>query len=138
MSILTRYLNRVGGKAAVEALEEGDYGPELCRLIARVRPELDVYLVTERAVENIAGLDLGTCRRVFYNQEDFLELHLNIIRGVNARYKTPFFTALKEYSKQPTGVFHAMPISRGKSISRSHWSGCCSLSQADWMLFPIL
>ena len=40
---------------------------------------------------------------------------------MNRRYKTPFFTALKEYSKQPTGVFHAMPISRGKSISRSHW-----------------
>jgi arginine decarboxylase len=58
---------------------------------------------------------------VFYNQEDFLELHLNILRGVNLRYKTPFFTALKEYSKQPTGVFHAMPISRGKSITRSHW-----------------
>ncbi|MEM8821122.1 MAG: aminotransferase class I/II-fold pyridoxal phosphate-dependent enzyme, partial [Pseudomonadota bacterium] len=61
------------------------------------------------------------CRRVFYNQEDFQELHLNILRGVNNRYKTPFFTALKEYSKQPTGVFHAMPISRGKSITRSHW-----------------
>ncbi len=37
------------------------------------------------------------------------------------RYKTPFFSALVEYSKQPTGVFHAMPISRGKSITRSHW-----------------
>ena len=121
LSILTKYLNRVGGKEAVEALEEEDYGPELCRLIARVRPELDAYLITDRSVEDIAGRDLGRCRRVFYNQEDFLELHLNILRGVNARYKTPFFTALKEYSKQPTGVFHAMPISRGKSISRSHW-----------------
>ncbi|MEO1280083.1 MAG: aminotransferase class I/II-fold pyridoxal phosphate-dependent enzyme, partial [Planctomycetota bacterium] len=69
----------------------------------------------------IAGRDLGGCRRVFYNQEDFQELHLNILRGVSNRYKTPFFTALKEYSKQPTGVFHAMPISRGKSITRSHW-----------------
>ena len=58
---------------------------------------------------------------MFYNQEDFLELHLNILRGVQARYKSPFFTALVEYSKQPTGVFHALPISRGKSISRSHW-----------------
>ena len=50
-----------------------------------------------------------------------MELHLNILRGVNRRYQTPFFTALKAYSKQPTGVFHAMPISRGKSISKSHW-----------------
>ncbi len=105
----------------IEALQPEDYGPELCRLIAKVRPELDAYLVTDRSVEDIAGLDLGICRRVFYNQEDFMELHLNILRGVQARYKTPFFTALVEYSKQPTGVFHAMPISRGKSITRSHW-----------------
>ena len=68
--------------------------------------------MTERSVEEIAGMDLGICRRVFYNQEDFSELHLNILRGVQSRYKTPFFTALVEYSKQPTGVFHAMPISR--------------------------
>ncbi|MCK8464067.1 aminotransferase class I/II-fold pyridoxal phosphate-dependent enzyme [Aliiroseovarius sp. S1339] len=121
LAILTRYLNRAGGIEDIEALEPENYGPELCRLIAKVRPELDAYLVTDRSVEDIAGLDLGICRRVFYNQEDFLELHLNILRGVQARYKTPFFTALVEYSKQPTGVFHALPISRGKSISRSHW-----------------
>jgi arginine decarboxylase len=119
--ILTKYLNRAGGPDEIDALQAEDYGPELCRLLARVRPELDAYLVTERSVEDIAGLDLGVCRRVFYNQEDFMELHLNILRGVQARYKTPFFTALVEYSKQPTGVFHAMPISRGKSITRSHW-----------------
>lgn len=121
LPILTRYLNRAGGIDEIEEIAPEDYGPELCRLIAKVRPELDAYLVTDRSVEAIAGLDLGICRRVFYNQEDFMELHLNILRGVQARYKTPFFTALKEYSKQPTGVFHAMPISRGKSISRSHW-----------------
>nr|WP_281967324.1 ornithine decarboxylase [Roseovarius nanhaiticus] len=121
LPILERYLNRAGGIKALAELDPGNYGPELCRMIARVRPELDAYLITDRSVEDIAGLDLGICRRVFYNQEDFLELHLNIIRGVQARYKTPFFTALVEYSKQPTGVFHAMPISRGKSISRSHW-----------------
>ncbi len=120
-AILNRYLNRAGGLEAMQNLDPGNYGPELCRMIARVRPELDAYLITDRSVEDIAGLDLGICRRVFYNQEDFLELHLNILRGVQARYKTPFFTALVEYSKQPTGVFHAMPISRGKSINRRHW-----------------
>ncbi|NNF23509.1 MAG: aminotransferase class I/II-fold pyridoxal phosphate-dependent enzyme [Rhodobacteraceae bacterium] len=119
--ILTRYLNRAGGQDEIESVASENLGPELCRLVARVRPELDAYLVTERSVEDIAGMDLGICRRVFYNQEDFMELHLNILRGVQARNKTPFFTALVEYSKQPTGVFHAMPISRGKSISRSHW-----------------
>jgi arginine decarboxylase len=121
LPILTKYLDRAGGESSIEDIAPEDYGPELCRLVAKVRPELDAYLVTDRSVEDIAGHDLGICRRVFYNQEDFMELHLNILRGVQARFKTPFFTALKEYSKQPTGVFHAMPISRGKSISRSHW-----------------
>jgi arginine decarboxylase len=121
LPILTRYLSRAGGIEELEDIPHQDLGPELCRLIAKVRPELDAYLVTDRSVEDIAGHDLGICRRVFYNQEDFMELHLNILRGVQARYNTPFFTALKEYSRQPTGVFHAMPISRGKSITRSHW-----------------
>lgn len=119
--ILHKYLNRAGTQDELEAIAPENLGPELCRRIERVRPELDVYLVTDRSVEDIAGFDLGTCRRVFYNQEDFLELHLNVIRGVEARQNTPFFTALVDYSKQPTGVFHAMPISRGKSINRSHW-----------------
>ncbi len=121
LPILTRFLARAGDTHELETLPSENYSTELCRLIAKVRPELDTFLITDRSVEAVAGLNLGLCRRVFYNQEDFQELHLNILRGVQARYKTPFFTALKEYSKQPTGVFHAMPISRGKSISRSHW-----------------
>jgi len=120
LPVLKRYLNRVGDENMAE-IDPDDYGPELCRLINKVRPELDMFLVTDQSVEDIAGRDLGGCKRVFYNQEDYLELHLNILRGVGARYQTPFFTALKEYSRQPTGVFHAMPISRGKSITRSHW-----------------
>ena len=67
------------------------------------------------------GADLGNCRRVFYNQEDHLDLHLNILRGVSDRFEAPFFNALTQYARKPTGVFHAMPISRGKSITRSHW-----------------
>ena len=121
LPILQQYVSHIGDEEEVDALLPSDYGPEACRLIAKVRPELDAYLVTDRSAEDIALMDLGLCRRVFYNQEDFLELHLNILRGVARRYKTPFFTALKDYSRQPTGVFHAMPISRGKSISRSHW-----------------
>ncbi|MFK7858044.1 MAG: aminotransferase class I/II-fold pyridoxal phosphate-dependent enzyme [Granulosicoccus sp.] len=120
MPLLRRYLNQLGDEDT-DMLSPGDYGPELCRLINKMRPELDTYLVTDQAVEDLAGRDLGGCRRIFYNQEDFQELHLNILRGVDARYNTPFFNALKKYSRQPTGVFHALPISRGKSISKSHW-----------------
>jgi arginine decarboxylase len=46
-----------------------------------------------------------------------IDLYLSILRGVAARYEMPFFTALTSYSRQPTGVFHGLPISRGKSGS---------------------
>ncbi len=119
---LRRYMKRIGTPDA-EALDPDAWEQELCRLLNSLRPELDIYLVTDESVETVAGQRLKGCRRVFYNQDDFLELHTNILRGVDARYETPFFNALKEYSRRPTGVFHALPISRGKSIARSHWIG---------------
>ena len=120
LELLSAFLDRLGDEKLSD-IDPEECGPELCRLLRKVRPELDVFLVTDRSVEDIAGRNLSGCRRVFYNLEDHMELHLNILRGVNARYETPFFTALKEYSRQPTGVFHALPISRGKSITRSNW-----------------
>jgi len=75
------------GDDDLDDLEPHDYGVELCRLLAKIRPELDVYLVTDRGVEDVAGLNLGNCRRVFYNSEDFTELHLNILRGIQQRYQ---------------------------------------------------
>jgi len=120
LEILHRYLAAVDEGKAEQQLDV-DRGPMLGQAIADLRPELDLYLVTDVAVENIAGAATQSFRRVFYRQEDYLELHLSILRGVGARYQTPFFTALREYSRQPTGVFHAMPISRGKSVTKSHW-----------------
>ena len=93
----------------------------LARRLARLRPELDLYLMTEIDVEEIAGHLSHHFRRVFHAQEGSLELHLSILAGVAARYRTPFFEALRHYSHRPTGVFHALPISQGKSIVSSHW-----------------
>lgn len=120
LGLLEQYLERVG---LLELVDEDGVaeGAQLARLIGCLRPELDCFLVTDMSIEDIAGRLPRNVSRVFYRKEDFLELHLNILRGVNERYKTPFFNALKEYSVQPTGVFHAMPISRGKSIAKSHW-----------------
>jgi arginine decarboxylase len=89
--------------------------------LAKLRPELDLYLMTEIDVEDIAGRLGQYFRRVFHAREGMLELHLSILHGVAARYRTPFFSALKQYSHRPTGVFHALPISQGKSIVNSHW-----------------
>src|SRR3970282_1097564 len=53
--------------------------------------------------------------------DQFLELHLSILKGIRARYETPFFDALRRYSKRPTGVFHALPVARAKAITQGHW-----------------
>lgn len=101
--------------------DPSEYSVILARMMNKIRPELDLFHVTDQSVEDIAIKVGDTCKRVFYNSEDFMELHLNILRSIDQRFKSPFFTALKTYSSQPTGVFHAMPISRGKSIIKSHW-----------------
>jgi len=120
LEILQRYLATIDETEYEDALDN-TRGPLLGNLLAEVRPELDLYLVTDGAVEDIAGNVSQKFSRIFYQQEDYLDLHLNILRGIESRYETPFFTALRKYSQQPTGVFHAMPISRGKSITKSHW-----------------
>jgi arginine decarboxylase len=93
----------------------------LARSLARIRPELDLYLMTEIAVEDLAGRLSHHFRRIFHTREGSLELHLSIMDGIAARYRAPFFSALRSYSHRPTGVFHALPISHGKSIVNSHW-----------------
>ncbi len=96
-------------------------GPILGKLIKKFRPELDTYYVTDTALSNLKDSTLKSFRRIFYRVEDLQELHLTILRGIGERFETPFFSALKEYSKKPTGVFHAMPISRGNSVFKSRW-----------------
>lgn len=102
---------------------DGNVGIRLGERIRSLRPELDLFLVTDAPVEDVASHIGRSFRRIFYRSEDYLELHLSILKGIRERYETPFFDALRAYSQKPTGVFHALPISRGKSISKSHWIG---------------
>jgi arginine decarboxylase len=120
LEILQRYLAQIN-ESEYEDTPASERGPLLGNLLAELRPELDLYLVTDASVEDIAGNVTQKFSRIFYQQEDYLDLHLNILRGIQHRYETPFFNALRKYSRQPTGVFHAMPISRGKSVTKSHW-----------------
>ncbi|MDE1993404.1 MAG: decarboxylase [Rhizobiaceae bacterium] len=94
----------------------------LARALKRVRPDLDVYLLSDREVEKLAGdASADAIRRIFYAVEEPLELHLAILEGVRARYETPFFDNLKNYARRPIGTFHALPIARGKSVFHSDW-----------------
>ncbi len=89
--------------------------------IRQLRPELDLYYVTDTPINGLSDSALQNFTRIFYRKEDVQELHLSILMGIKERFETPFYTALKEYSKKPTGVFHAMPVSRGNSVFKSNW-----------------
>ena len=106
----------------LEDKTEAELGPILGKMIKEFRPELDLYLVTDKSITATDDNELKVFRRVFYRQEDLQELHLSIKRAIASRFETPFFSALVDYSQRPTGVFHAMPISRGNSVFKSHWA----------------
>lgn len=105
----------------LDSKSESELGPLLGKLVKQFRPELDVYYVTDTALTNLKDSTLQMFNRIYYRREDIQELHLGIILGIRERYETPFFSALREYSQTPTGVFHAMPISRGNSVFKSRW-----------------
>ena len=100
----------------------GQQGLALARALKLLRPELDLYYLCDRQAEKLAG-DPGTAsiRRIFYQVEDFLELHLSILDGIAERYSTPYFDNLQKYAQRPMGTFHALPVARGKSIFKSNW-----------------
>ena len=119
--MLRRFLD--GVDQDIEKMPEFERGPLLGRQIAQLRPELDLYLVTDVNVEDIAARVGEVFKRVFFGEEDHIELYSSIMKGVGERHRTPFFNALRDYAKQPTGVFHALPLARGKSIMNSNWIG---------------
>ncbi|MBE7524246.1 MAG: decarboxylase [Burkholderiales bacterium] len=99
-----------------------DLGASLARVLHVVRPELDLFLVTDHDIARLAGSeDAGGLRRVFYGVEEPMEIHLSIQDGIKDRYATPYFDNLKDYAARPIGTFHALPIARGKSIFKSNW-----------------
>ncbi len=101
---------------------ENDLPLTLANVLKRVRPDLDIYLLSDRHVESMAGdARAASVRRVLYAVEELLELHLSVLEGVAARFRTPFFDNLKKYARRPISTFHALPIARGKSVFKSDW-----------------
>ena len=99
-----------------------DLSMSLARGLKQLRPELDIYFLSDREVEKVAGdVNADFLRRVFYQVEEPLELHLSILDGVADRFDTPYFDNLQKYAQRPIGTFHALPVARGKSIFKSNW-----------------
>jgi len=99
-----------------------DCSMALAQGLKQLRPELDIYFLSDRKVESIAGdVNANFLRRVFYQVEEPLELHLSILDGIADRFDTPYFDNLQKYARRPIGTFHALPVARGKSIFKSNW-----------------
>src|SRR5437764_55022 len=96
---------------------------ELAKAVKQIRPELDIFLLSGSEVEKIAGDAIAAecIRRIFYQVEEPLELHLSILDAIADRFETPFFDNLQKYAQRPIGTFHALPVARGKSIFKSNW-----------------
>ena len=95
---LTRYADFDGESLAAEGR---GLGTKLAALIKNFRPELDIYLITDRSVEALAASDeAAAIRRIFFDVEEALEIHLSIMDGVNDRYRTPYFSNLLNYSPE--------------------------------------
>src|SRR5438067_5737011 len=105
------------------SITSGQQSLELASALKQIRPELDIFLLSSRDVEKIAA-DPTTAecvRRVFYQVEEPLELHLSIMDAIADRFETPYFDNLQKYAQRPMGTFHALPVARGKSIFKSNW-----------------
>lgn len=93
----------------------------LCRSIRSVRPEVDHILISEQSAFEMTDYQRAQFDRVLFHVNPFQDLHAAILSGVRQRFSTPFFDALQAYSRQPKGVFHALPLSRGASVKGSPW-----------------
>jgi arginine decarboxylase len=114
---LTSHLAATGGVGASR-----QHGLDLAKAVKLVRPELDIFFLSDREVEKVAGDVSAECiRRVFYQVEEPLELHLSILDAIADRFNTPYFENLQKYAQRPIGTFHALPVARGKSIFKSNW-----------------
>lgn len=93
----------------------------LCNSIRHIRPEVEHYLISEQSAAELPFHIRNYFDRVLFHVDPFHDLHAAILNGVRNRFSTPFFNALQAYSRQPKGVFHALPLSRGASIKDSPW-----------------
>ncbi|WP_246737500.1 decarboxylase [Nordella sp. HKS 07] len=115
--VLRRILDQTMGTLAADAS-----ALRLAGILKNLRPDLDIYVTTDRAVEKLASDPAAACAtRIFYAVEELLELHLAVLEGIQKRFETPFFDNLKRYAQRPIGTFHALPIARGKSVFQSEW-----------------
>jgi arginine decarboxylase len=87
--------------------------------IRELRPHIDLYLLTAESIAAETEDKPDLYDRTFYRLNDATDLHSTVLAGIQNRYATPFFDALRAYAASPVGQFHALPVARGASIFNS-------------------
>ena len=116
-----RLLDEYDAEFGLTAAGEHHRARALATVLRRVRPRLDLYLLTDEALPEGSDPTVAAFDRAFYRYESRSELHMTLLDGVRRRLSTPFFDALKQYADRPIGNFHALPIARGNSVFGSPW-----------------
>jgi arginine decarboxylase len=71
------------------ATRTSDMSGTLATVLRKLRPELDVFIVTDHDVAKLAGAESSSAiRRVFYGVEEPMEIHLAVLDGIKDRYET--------------------------------------------------
>lgn len=60
--------------------------------------------------------------RIISKRQPVYDIHYFLINHIRNLYATPFFDALRNYSRTPKVSFHALPLSRSGSLAKSYWT----------------
>lgn len=89
--VLRQFLKTTLTAAGIDT-QSRQQGLTLAQAIKAIRPELDIFVLSDREFEKTAGDPAAACvRRVFYQVEEPLELHLSIFDGIADRFSTSYF-----------------------------------------------
>ena len=87
--------------------------------IRELRPQIDLYLLTDESIAAGAEEDAGRLRPHVLPAQRRHRSARTVLAGIRTRFATPFFDALRAYRASPVGQFHALPVARGASIFNS-------------------
>lgn len=114
----------------LESGKQGDPGSnetggDLIKLIDKRHPGKYICVLTGRAVCGVTTQEPDLYGRVFAKHDPTAleEIFADILEQIKKRAETPFFSALRSYAERPMTVFHALALSRGKTVRKSTWLG---------------
>jgi arginine decarboxylase len=114
-------MDEIDAALGLSAVDAAPRSFALARVLRRLRPHLNLYMLTDESMPAALDTTYEVFDRVFYRYEARSELHVTVMDGVRSRVDTPVFDALKSYAERPIGNFHALPIARGNSLFNSKW-----------------